>query len=86
MSGDASINLANYKKELTLEVLNERVRSRSLLPARLLGERVHGAPRLDANANARRDRDLKVELEGWERDPSTLEPDETEDVPAQPIA
>jgi len=39
-------------------------------------------PDLDANANAVAIEHLKLELEGWERDQETKEPDEKAAVPA----
>jgi len=39
-------------------------------------------PDLDANANAVAIESIKIELEGWERDVDTKEPDETAAVPA----
>ncbi|NIN69441.1 MAG: phage tail protein, partial [Anaerolineae bacterium] len=39
-------------------------------------------PELDANANAVAIESMKIELEGWERDVDTKEPDEASDVPA----
>ena len=39
-------------------------------------------PDLDANANAVAIETIKIELEGWERDVDTKEPDEASLVPA----
>ena len=45
-AGDAAMDLVNYKKELTLEVMNEKGQvGAALLPAPLLGERVHRGAR-----------------------------------------
>jgi phage tail-like protein len=81
--GDASMDLVNYKKELTLEVLNERgqVAKRYFLHNCWVSE-FAAVPDLDANANAVAIEHLKIELEGWERDPATKEPDEKGAVPA----
>ncbi|HTB80756.1 MAG TPA: phage tail protein [Opitutaceae bacterium] len=83
--GDAGMDLANYKKELTLEVLNERgqVAKRYFLHNCWVSE-FSAVPDLDANANAVAIEHLKIELEGWERDPNTKEPDETGAVPPAP--
>ena len=72
--GDAGMDLVNYKKELTLEVLNERgqVAKRYFLHNCWVSE-FTAVPDLDANANAVAIEHLKVELEGWERDPATVE-------------
>ena len=76
-SGDAAMDLVNYKKELTLEVMNEKnhVALRYFLHRCWVSEYT-SLPDLDANANAVAIQTIKVELEGWERDPETKEPDE----------
>ncbi len=75
--GDAMMDLDGYKKELTLEMMNERgqVAYRYFLHACWVSEYT-AMPDLDANANAVAIENMKVELEGWERDLSTAEPDE----------
>jgi phage tail-like protein len=84
-AGDPTMDLANYKKELTLEVLNERghVAKRYFLHGCWVSE-FTAVPDLDANANAVAIENIKVELEGWERDAETKEPDEKSAVPAAP--
>ena len=84
-AGDPTMDLANYKKELTLEVLNERghVAKRYFLHGCWVSE-FTAVPDLDANANAVAIENIKVELEGWERDVETKEPDEKAAVPAAP--
>ncbi len=81
-AGDASMDLVNYKKELTLEVLNEKghVAFRYFLHGCWVSE-FTTVPDLDANANAVAIEHLKIELEGWERDEDTKEPDEAAAVP-----
>lgn len=76
-AGDASMDLAGYKKELTLEVMNEKsqVAMRYFLHACWISE-FTSVPDLDANANAVAIESMKVEMEGWERDENTTEPDE----------
>ncbi len=83
--GDASMDLVNYKKELTLEMLNERgqVAKRYFLHNCWVSE-FAALPDLDANANAVAIEHIKIELEGWERDLATKEPDESGPVPAAP--
>lgn len=83
--GDPLMDLAHYKKELTLEVLNERghVAKRYFLHGCWISE-FTAMPDLDANANAVAIENVKVELEGWERDVETKEPDEKSAVPAAP--
>jgi phage tail-like protein len=75
--GDAGMDLKHYKKDLTLEVMNEKgqVAKRYFLYACWVSEYT-AVPDLDANANAVAIEHLKLELEGWQRDPDTTEPDE----------
>lgn len=82
-AGDALMDLANYKKELTLEVMNEKnhVALRYFLHRCWVSE-FTAVPDLDANANATAIQMIKVELEGWERDVDTKEPDEKSAAPA----
>lgn len=76
-AGDSLMDLAGYKKDLTLEVMNEKgqVAFRYFLHDCWVSEYT-AIPDLDANANAVAIESLKLELEGWERDPATTEPDE----------
>jgi len=85
-SGDASANIAQFKRELTLEFLNERgqVVMRYFLHGCWVSEYT-ALPELDANGNHIALETIKVELEGWERDPKTQEPADTDDVPAVAI-
>jgi phage tail-like protein len=82
-AGDASMDLVNYKKPLTLEVMNEKghVAFRYFLHDCWVSEYT-AMPDLDANANAVAIESIKIELEGWERDPDTKEPDEASAVPS----
>jgi phage tail-like protein len=82
-AGDTAMDLVNYKKELTLEVMNEKghVAKRYFLHNCWVSE-FTAVPDLDANANAVAIETIKIELEGWERDPQTKEPDEKSPVPA----
>lgn len=82
-SGDPAMDLVNYKKDLTLEVLNERghVAKRYFLYRCWVSE-FTAMPDLDANANAIAIESIKIELEGWARDVETAEPDEAAPVPA----
>lgn len=76
-AGDPAMDLAGYKKELTLEVMNEKsqVAMRYFLHDCWVSEYT-AVPDLDANANAVAIEHLKVELNGWERDINTPEPSE----------
>lgn len=81
-SGDAGMDLVNYKKDLILEVQNEKgqVAFRYQLFDCWVSEYT-AMPDLDANANAIAIETIKIELEGWQREPATKEPDESGDVP-----
>lgn len=76
-AGDASMDLANYKKELTLIMQNEKGQPvyRYFLHDCWVSE-FTSLPELNANANALAIESIKIELEGWHRDPDTKEPDE----------
>jgi phage tail-like protein len=82
-SGDPAMDLKGYKKDLTLEVMNERghVAKRYFLYRCWVSE-FTAIPDLDANANAVAIESIKIELEGWARDAETKEPDEAAAVPA----
>jgi phage tail-like protein len=76
--GDAAMSLAKYRKELVVEVLN-------MQGVPVIAFRVHRAwvseyqalPDFDANAHAVAITMLKIEHEGFDRDPSVTEPVET---------
>jgi len=80
--GDTSMDLVGFKKDLTLEVMNEKghVAFRYFLHNCWVSE-FTAIPDLDANANAVAIESLKIELEGWERDRDTKEPKESDAVP-----
>jgi phage tail-like protein len=80
-SGDTSMDLVNYKRDLVLEVMNEKghVVFRYFLYDCWVSE-FTTIPELDANANAVAIETIKIELEGWERDKDTKEPDEASNV------
>jgi phage tail-like protein len=84
-SGDPAMDLSAYKEDLSLVVLNEKghVAKRYFLHRCWVSE-MTAVPDLDANANAIAIEQIKVELEGWERDIATTEPDEKSPVPASP--
>ena len=81
-SGDTAMDLAAYKKNLTLEMMNEKghVVYRYFLYDCWVSE-YNAIPELNANANAVAIESLKIELEGWDRDRDTKEPNEADDVP-----
>jgi phage tail-like protein len=78
-AGDSAMDLANYKKELTLVLQNEKGQPvyRYFLHACWVSEYT-SMPELNANANAVAIESLKIELEGWSRDLDTKEPNESE--------
>ncbi len=81
-AGDTSMDLARYKKDLTLEMMNEKghVVYRYFLYDCWVSEYT-AIPQLNANANAVAIESLKIELEGWDRDRDTKEPNEADAVP-----
>ncbi len=81
-SGDAGMDLVDYKKDLTLEVMNEKghVAFRYFLYDCWVSEYT-SVPDLDANANAVAIESIKIEMEGWDRDIDTKEPKESDPVP-----
>ncbi|MBX3304148.1 MAG: phage tail protein [Nitrospira sp.] len=81
-SGDSAMDLAAYKKNLTLEMMNEKghVVYRYFLYDCWVSEYT-AIPELNANANAVAIESMKIELEGWDRDKDTKEPNEADDVP-----
>jgi phage tail-like protein len=80
--GDPTKDLVGYKRELTLEVMNEKgqVAMRYFLHECWVSEYT-AMPELDASGNAIAVESVKLELEGWSRDESTTEPDESQPVP-----
>jgi len=82
-AGDAGADLVNFRKDVTLEFLDEmgHVAKRYFLYRCWVSE-YQALPDLDANANAVAVESLKLELERWERDVETKEPDEASPVPA----
>jgi phage tail-like protein len=80
--GDSGMDLTKYKKKLTLEVLNEKgqIAFRYILHQCWVSEYT-AMPDLDASANAVAVESMKIELEGWEREADTQEPDEAKAAP-----
>ena len=80
---DGAMDLKNFRKDLVLLLNNERgltVKRYKLF--RCWVSEYHAVPDLDANANATAIEMMKIELEGWERDEDTPEPEENAAVPA----
>jgi phage tail-like protein len=76
--GDAAMSLVKYRKNLTIELLNEQ-------GTVVIAYKLHRAwvseyqamPDLDANAHAVAITTIKLEFEGFERDTNVTEPAET---------
>ena len=75
--GDPGMDLVNYKKDLVLEVMNERgqVALRYFMYRCWVSE-FTAVPDLDGNANATAIENIKIEIEGFLRDVDTAEPAE----------
>jgi phage tail-like protein len=71
----AEVMLANFRKDLILEFCNEAGQvAMSFKIRRAWVSEYQALPELDANANAVAIETIKLEHEGWERDPDTPEP------------
>ena len=76
-SGGASTSLANLRKELRIELLNEEAQTViAYVVHRCWVSEYQALPDLDAGANAIAIEHIKVENEGWERDTNVKEPKE----------
>lgn len=75
--GSPSTSLANLRKELRIELLNEEAQPilRYLVHRAWVSE-FQALPDLDAGANAIAIEHIKIENEGWERDLTLAEPKE----------
>ena len=73
----AEVSLADFRKDVIVELLNEAgqvVQSYQVFRAWV--SEYQALPDLDGNANAVAIQHLKLENEGWERDPAVVEPSE----------
>ena len=76
--GDALMSLKNFRKDIILDVFNEAGQKvLSYKVYRCWVSEYQALPDLDANANAVMIQHIKIENEGWERDTSVTEPQET---------
>ena len=76
--GDAAMSLVNYRKEVTIQVLNLQGQpALAFKLARAWVSEFQALPELDANANAVAIQTLKLECEGFSLDTSVTEPAET---------
>ncbi|MEO6669733.1 MAG: phage tail protein [Ferruginibacter sp.] len=75
MEGDASISLENFRKSLTIELLNEQgVVAKAYKIYRCWVSEYQALPELDSNAHAIAIERLVLQNEGWERDYEIPEP------------
>jgi phage tail-like protein len=76
--GDAAISLKNYRKEVTIEVLNlQATPVMAFILHRAWVSELQLLPEMDVNAQAVAIQTLKFEHEGWTVDPAVTEPAET---------
>jgi phage tail-like protein len=76
--GDAAMSLKNYRKEITVEVLNlQATPVMAFTLHRAWVSEFQATPEMDANANAVAIQTLKIEYEGFSVDPAITEPAET---------
>ncbi|MFL4470091.1 phage tail protein [Tateyamaria armeniaca] len=77
-NGDAAISLANFRRDLRVDLLNEQgVVAKSYLIFRCWVSEYTALPELDANANATAIEMATVQNEGWVRDLDVREVAET---------
>jgi phage tail-like protein len=73
----AEVSLKDFRKDITIEVYNEAGQlAISYNVFRCWVSEYQAIPELDANGNGVAIQTLKLENEGWERDPSVTEPTE----------
>jgi phage tail-like protein len=76
--GTAAVSLANYKKDIRIEVQNlQQIVVRAYNVARCWVSEYTAQADLDANANAVLIETIVLQNEGWERDPDVKEVAET---------
>jgi phage tail-like protein len=81
--GGSEVSLRDFRKDIVLEVYNEAGQLAIAYKLfRCWVSEFQATPELDANANAVAIQTLKLENEGWERDPDVPEP--TEPLFAEP--
>jgi phage tail-like protein len=76
--GDAAISLKNFRKDITIELLNEQGKvAKAYKVFRCWVSEYQAMPELDANAHAIAIEHMVIQNEGWERDLDVAEPTET---------
>ena len=77
-NGDAAMSLKNYRKEVTIQVLNmQGTPVMAFTLRRAWPSEFQAVPEMDANANAVAIQVLKLEYEGFALDEAVTEPSET---------
>ncbi len=78
VAGAGSMSLKNFRKPVTIELLNENGQvAKAYTLHRCWVSEFQALPELDGNANAVAIEMMKLENEGWERDEAIPEPKET---------
>lgn len=78
VNGDATMSLRDFRKNITIELLNEQgVTVKAYTIYRCWVSEYEALPELDANGNAVAIEHMILQNEGWERDMSVAEPSET---------
>lgn len=76
--GDAGISLKNFRKDITIELLNEQGKvAKAYKVFRCWVSEYQALPELDANGHAIAIEHMVIQNEGWERDLDVPEPTET---------
>ncbi len=76
--GDKAMSLKDYRKEVTIEVLNlQSTPAMAFTLHRAWVSEFQAVPEMDANANAVAIEMIKIEYEGFSRDEAVVEPTET---------
>jgi phage tail-like protein len=76
--GDAAISLNNFRKDLTIELLNEQgVVAKAYKVYRCWVSEYQAMPELDASAHVIAIERMVLQNEGWERDTAVPEPTQT---------
>ncbi|MEQ9400910.1 MAG: phage tail protein [Longimicrobiales bacterium] len=76
--GDAAMSLKNFRKDITIELLNEQGQpAKAYRVFRCWVSEYNALPELDANANAVAIESMVLQNEGWERDEAVAEPSES---------
>jgi len=76
--GDGGMSLKNFRKDITIELLNEQGQiAKAWVVYRSWVSEYSALPEMDANGNAIAIESIVLQAEAWERDTSIVEPTET---------